>query len=149
MAAGLCLITTSLCAILNCSWTALGRFPRPGEEAETVQQRGHPRFYSCFHCTHAANSSLCSRLLCRGDMWSVGVYTAASRSLYFTQETQHSGKTKEGDKQPPRDQSFQRLFVMMLEPEARRDTLDFLEDGHEMGFSVHVTTRAPVDWIKC
>lgn len=58
-------------------------------------------------------------------------------------------KTKEGDKQPPRDQSFQRLFVMMLEPEARRDTLDFLEDGHEMGFSVHVTTRAPVDWIKC
>lgn len=44
MAAGLCLITTSLCAILNCSWTALGSFPRPGEEAETVQQQGHPRF---------------------------------------------------------------------------------------------------------
>lgn len=58
-----------MCAILNCSWTALGSFPRPGEEAETVQQQGHPRFYSCFHCTHAANSSLCSRLLCRGDMW--------------------------------------------------------------------------------
>lgn len=37
-----------MCAILNCSWTALGSFPRPGEEAETVQQQGHPRFYSCF-----------------------------------------------------------------------------------------------------
>lgn len=69
---------------------------------------------------------------------SVGVYTAASRSLFFFNplsareiytRNQHSGKTKEGDEQPPKDQSFQRLFVKMLEPEARRDSLDFLEDG--------------------
>lgn len=51
----------------------------------------------------------------------------SAREIYT--RNQHSGKTKEGDEQPPKDQSFQRLFVKMLEPEARRDSLDFLEDG--------------------
>lgn len=68
MAAGLCLITTRLCVILNASWAALDDFPRPGRMGNYITARTS-MVLLYFHCMHAADPHLCTQLLSRGNMW--------------------------------------------------------------------------------